>query len=49
MRGHGDERRAVRHGEPRELDRVREIDRSVVDAGEEVEVELCALHGLLLP
>ena len=37
-------RRAVGHGEPRELDGVVEVDGAVVDAGQQVEVELGALH-----
>ena len=47
MRRGGHDARAVGDGEPRELDRVVEIDGSVVDVGEEMEVELGALHGPL--
>ena len=39
--------RAVGHGEPGELDGVVEVDRAVVDLGQQVEVELGALHGPL--
>ena len=38
------ERRAVGDREPRQLDRLVDVDRAVVDAREQVEVELGSLH-----
>ena len=47
VRRDGHKRRAVRDREPGELDRLVEVDRAVVDAREQVEVELGALQGPL--
>ena len=47
MRRDRDERRAVGDREPRQLDRLVEIGRAVVDVREQMEVELCALQALL--
>ena len=44
MRRDRDQRGAVGDGEPRQLDRLVEVGRAVVDPGEQVEVELGA-HG----
>jgi hypothetical protein len=49
VRRDGDDARPVRGGEPRERDALVQVDRAVVDAGEQVEVELDALHWVLLP
>ena len=46
VRRDGHERRAVGDGEPRELDRVVEVGRAVVDPGQQVEVELGARQPL---
>ena len=49
VRRHGHEPRPVGHREPRQLDRVVEVHRAVVDLGEQVEVELGARHRAPLP